>query len=191
MIGGAALPKALAKAGDDRGIDIFAGYGMSESCPILTLGQLRSTMLDRWTDAETQLAHQGRIAGPAGRPAHRGRRDERRPSATARTSGEIVVRAPWLTKGTSRIRRLRSSSGRGGYLHTGDIGTIDRRRHLQITDRLKDVIKTGGEWISSLELEDIMLQHAGLERGRGHRREGRQMGRAANRCDRPQDRSRR
>ena len=48
---------------------------------------------------------------------------------------------------------------RGGYLHTGDIGTIDQEGYLKITDRLKDVIKTGGEWISSLELEDLILKH--------------------------------
>ena len=50
----------------------------------------------------------------------------------------------------------------GGWLHTGDIGYIDEEGYLQITDRLKDVIKTGGEWISSLELEDIISQHPGV-----------------------------
>ena len=70
-----------------------------------------------------------------------------------------MVRAPWLTQGYLKSPEASAQLWAGGYLHTNDIGKIDTDGHLTITDRLKDVIKTGGEWISSLELEDIIAQH--------------------------------
>lgn len=76
-----------------------------------------------------------------------------------KSSGEIVVRAPWLTMGYLHNPSASDELWAGGYLHTGDIGTIDPAGCLQVTDRLKDVIKTGGEWVSSLELENIISQH--------------------------------
>ncbi|MEZ5579493.1 MAG: AMP-binding protein [Candidatus Competibacteraceae bacterium] len=79
------------------------------------------------------------------------------------TSGEVAVRSPWLTQGYLKDPQTSEQLWRGGYLHTGDIGTIDQEGYLKITDRLKDVIKTGGEWISSLELEDLILKHPAAE----------------------------
>jgi fatty-acyl-CoA synthase len=75
------------------------------------------------------------------------------------SQGEVVVRSPWLTQGYLQDPQNSEQLWRGGYLHTGDIGVIDAEGYLKITDRLKDVIKTGGEWISSLELEDLILKH--------------------------------
>ena len=71
--------------------------------------------------------------------------------------GEIVARAPWLTQGYLHDPANSEKLWDGGYLHTGDIGSIDADGYLQITDRLKDVIKSGGEWVSSIEIEDFML----------------------------------
>lgn len=79
-----------------------------------------------------------------------------------KTIGEVVVRAPWLTQGYLKNPEASEQLWRGGYLHTGDIGHIDAQGYLQITDRIKDVIKTGGEWISSLELEDIISRHVAV-----------------------------
>jgi fatty-acyl-CoA synthase len=157
IIGGAAMPHGLAQQALDLGIDVFAGYGMSETCPILTVAQLTREMLEG--DPEEQV----RIRCKTGRAAplvelrvvdesmidvaHDG-------SAT----GEIVVRAPWLTPGYLKETDRSEELWRGGYLHTGDIATIDADGYVQITDRLKDVIKSGGEWISSLELEGIISQ---------------------------------
>ena len=74
-------------------------------------------------------------------------------------TGEIVVRAPWLTQGYFKNPEASETLWAGGYLHTNDIGSIDVNGYVQVTDRLKDVIKTGGEWLSSLEIEDIISQH--------------------------------
>jgi fatty-acyl-CoA synthase len=78
------------------------------------------------------------------------------------SQGEVVARAPWLTQGYLKDPKNSEALWQGGYLHTGDIGTIDPEGYLKITDRIKDVIKTGGEWISSLDLEDLILTHPGV-----------------------------
>jgi fatty-acyl-CoA synthase len=78
------------------------------------------------------------------------------------TPGEIVARAPWLTQGYLRDPSNSEKLWLGGWLHTGDIGVIGPDGYLKITDRLKDVIKTGGEWVSSLDIEDLILKHPGV-----------------------------
>ena len=82
--------------------------------------------------------------------------------ADGKSAGEIVVRAPWLTQGYLHSADASEQLWAGGYLHTSDIGLINRRGYLQITDRLKDVIKTGGEWVSSLDVESVISQHAAV-----------------------------
>jgi fatty-acyl-CoA synthase len=74
-----------------------------------------------------------------------------------------VVRAPWLTQGYFDNAHASEELWQGGYLHTNDIANMTPHGYLQITDRIKDVIKTGGEWISSLELEDIITKAAGVK----------------------------
>ena len=78
------------------------------------------------------------------------------------STGEVVVRSPWATQGYSGNPQGSEALWEGGYLHTGDVGYIDKTGSLQITDRIKDVIKSGGEWISSLQLEDIASRCAGV-----------------------------
>jgi fatty-acyl-CoA synthase len=78
------------------------------------------------------------------------------------STGEVVVRAPWLTQGYLDDPKRSEELWQDGYLHTSDIGHVDQAGYLKITDRLKDVIKSGGEWISSLELEDIALTCEGV-----------------------------
>ncbi len=158
IIGGAALPQALAKQARDRGVDIFAAYGMSETCPILTFAQLKPHMLD-W-DEDRQLEIRCKTGLPVPMVELRVVDDAMNDLPhDGKTPGEVVVRAPWLTQGYLKDPRHSEALWRGGYLHTGDIGVIDAEGYLKITDRLKDVIKTGGEWISSLELEDLILKH--------------------------------
>ena len=158
VIGGAAYPRGLARKALQMGINTWAGYGMSETCPVLTTALLKPHMLD-W-DMERQLEFRIktgiplplvhlRIADESGNPLPR----------DGRSSGEIVVRAPWLTQGYLKDPQRSEELWRGGWLHTGDIAFQDEEGYVKITDRLKDVIKTGGEWISSLELESLISQH--------------------------------
>jgi len=161
VIGGSALPLPLARAAVERGVDVIAGYGMSETCPVLTLAHLRPHMLD-W-DVERKLP----ILCRAGRPI---------PFVQLRivdanlsdvphdgtSQGEVVVRSPWLTQGYLGEPQKSEDLWLGGWLHTGDVGVIDGEGYLKIVDRIKDVIKTGGEWVSSLDIEDLILRVPGV-----------------------------
>ncbi|MCJ8501628.1 fatty acid--CoA ligase [Desulfatitalea alkaliphila] len=158
VIGGSALPRGLCKAALDLKINVYTGYGMSETCPVLTLAMLKPEMLD-W-DAEEQI----KIRCRTGLPATNVLLEVRDANGKAlpndgKSTGEVVVRTPWLTQGYVKDPEKSEALWADGWLHTGDIGFIDELGYLQITDRLKDVIKTGGEWVSSLELEDIISRH--------------------------------
>ena len=161
VIGGSALPKGLAKLAMDRGIDIFGGYGMSETGPIMSLAQLKPDMTELGTDKE--IAYRTKAGIPIQLVDPRIVDDEMQDVPhDGKTSGEVVVRAPWLTQGYLYDPVNSENLWRGGYLHTNDIGTIDPEGYLLITDRIKDVVKSGGEWISSLVIEDIISQYPGV-----------------------------
>lgn len=162
IIGGSALPRALCLAALQRGIDIFTGYGMSETCPILTLAHLSPDMKD--FSREEQID----IRCKTGRPlplVDIQLVDEQMQQVPddGRSVGEIVVRAPWLTQSYLKDHKNSENLWRGGYLHTGDMASRDSRGYLKISDRTKDIIKVGGEWVSSLELEDVLCHHPDVQ----------------------------
>ncbi|HDS1037133.1 TPA: fatty acid--CoA ligase [Stenotrophomonas maltophilia] len=157
IIGGAALPKALAQRALALGVDIFGGYGMSETCPLLTLAQIDMAAV---ASAEEELSLRTKAGIPVPLVDLRIVDPDMRDVAhDGIATGEVVVRAPWLTQGYLHDPDASAALWAGGYLHTGDIGNIDTGGYLRVTDRIKDVIKTGGEWISSLALEDIIAMH--------------------------------
>ncbi len=161
VIGGSALPKGLAKMALDKGIDIFGGYGMSETCPILSLAQLKPSMTE--LDADTEIEYRVKAGLPSQLVDLR-IVDEQMHDVPhdGKATGEVVVRTPWLTQGYLNDPANSEDLWLGGYLHTRDIGTIDPEGYLLVTDRIKDVVKSGGEWISSLAIEDIISQHPGV-----------------------------
>jgi fatty-acyl-CoA synthase len=160
VIGGAALPQSMSKAALQKGIDIFTGYGMSETCPILTLAQLSPGMHTLPDDEQATLrAKTGLPMGLVDMKVV----DEAMNPMPNHVPGELVVRAPWLTEGYFKDIKNSDALWRGGYLHTGDVGYKDDAGFFKITDRSKDIIKIGGEWVSSLELEDIIAQHASVK----------------------------
>jgi acyl-CoA synthetase (AMP-forming)/AMP-acid ligase II len=158
IIGGSALSRGLCKTALDLGINVYTSYGMSETCPVLTTANLKPNMLEWGIDEQVGIRCRTglplpnvylKIIDSDGKPLpHDGK-----------STGEVVVRAPWLANGYLKDPEKSEDLWAGGWLHTGDIGFIDEYGYLQITDRLKDVIKTGGEWISSLALEDIISRH--------------------------------
>ena len=161
VIGGSALSKALALKALDRGIDIYAGYGMSETGPVLTVAHLKSQHLTGRRDEEVELRTRAGLAFPLV-DLRIVDPDMKEMARDGKATGEIVARAPWLTQGYFNNPEASEQLWAGGYLHTNDIGNIGPDGYVQITDRIKDVIKTGGEWVSSLELEDIISQHGGV-----------------------------
>jgi len=161
VIGGSALPQGLAQAALDRGIDVFVGYGMSETCPVLSLAQLPPGA--ETLDADEQLSLRCKTGRPVPLVDLRVVDDDMSDlDHDGKATGEIVVRAPWLTQGYLNNAEASQQLWAGGYLHTQDIASIDPTGNVHITDRLKDVIKSGGEWVSSLEIEDLISQYEGV-----------------------------
>ena len=149
VIGGSALPRGLAKAAMARGIDIYAGYGLSETCPVLSYAVLKP-------GEEDDVAARVKTGRPL--PLVDLRivdEDMQVQPHDGETTGEVVVRAPWLTAEYVKNPQATAALWRGGFMHTGDVGHIDEDGSLMITDRMKDVIKSGGEWVSSLALESL------------------------------------
>jgi fatty-acyl-CoA synthase len=161
LVGGAALPKPLARLAMDRGIDVVVGYGMSETAPVLTIAYLDPADLADGADAQAELRTRTGRALPLVdvRVVDEAMREVPR---DGKSTGEIVVRAPWLTQGYLKDHKATDALWRGGALHTGDVAWRDARGFVKITDRMKDVIKVGGEWVSSLELEDVLAAHPGV-----------------------------
>ena len=156
LIGGAALPKGLCRTALKQGIDIYSGYGMSETCPVLTVANV--------TEDDLSVEDELEIRCKTGRPmplVDLRIVDEEMEDvpANGESVGEIVVRSPWLTQGYLKDQRNSEVLWRGGWLHTGDVASKDKNNYVKITDRIKDVIKIGGEWISSLEVEDLLGHH--------------------------------
>ncbi len=156
VIGGSALPRGLAAAAMQRGIDIYAGYGLSETCPVLSFAALTP-------GEEEDVAARVRTGRPLPlvdlRIVDEEMAEQPRDGAS---TGEVVVRAPWLNAAYLKDEGASEALWRGGMMHTGDVGHIDAAGNLQITDRMKDVIKSGGEWVSSLALESIASGVSGV-----------------------------
>lgn len=158
VIGGSALTKQLCLAALNRGIDIYSGYGMSETCPVLTLAFL--TPKELTLPIEEQVALRCRTGSPIGMVALKLIDDQSNDiDSDDHSSGEIVVRSPWLTQGYLKDHVNSEKLWAGGWLHTNDVACRNAKGSLRITDRKKDLIKVGGEWLSSLEIEDIIAYH--------------------------------
>ena len=160
LVGGAALPKSLAALALRRGIDVVGGYGLSESCPVLSVSNLDATDLAAPAEAQLDLRiRTGRALPFVDLQIRNG--SEEVPS-DGQSQGEIVVRAPWLTAGYLKDQKGTDRLWSDGYLHTGDVAHRDARGFVKITDRMKDIVKIGGEWLSSLAIEDVFTAHPGI-----------------------------
>jgi fatty-acyl-CoA synthase len=161
IIGGAALSQSLCLEAMGRGIDLFTGYGMSETCPIVTVSHLTPEMLELSNEEQAVIrCKTGRTLPLVDLKIVDGNLVEQ--PRDGRSAGEIVVRTPWLTQGYLKDHKASERLWEGGYLHTGDVAVRDELGYVKITDRTKDVIKVAGEWVSSLELEDIIAHHPGV-----------------------------
>ena len=158
LLGGSALTHGLAAQATARGMRVHSGYGMSETCPLLCLTHLSEAELEQ--PAPDQVA--ARIKTGVAVPMVDLRIIDASGNEVVQDGealGEIVVRAPWLTQGYLNAPEQGAQLWENGWMHTGDIGSIDPMGVVEIKDRIKDVIKTGGEWISSLELESLISEH--------------------------------
>ena len=159
VIGGSALPKTLAKAAIQRGVDVITGYGMSETCPILS-----TVYVSPKDKLNPDINFQVEVRTRSGTPTifvDLRLIDDNGDTAPKdnQTLGEITARTPWLTQGYFNEPEKSEELWSDGWLHTGDVATMNSHNSLKITDRIKDVIKTGGEWVSSIDLENMIGQH--------------------------------
>jgi fatty-acyl-CoA synthase len=155
--GGSAVPESLLERFDRLGITVVQAWGMTETAPLATVSRPASRM-DGWSEAarRTLRAKQGRaIHGVELRVVDDAGRELR---WDGKSIGELQVRGPWITSGYYHDDR-NAEAFQDGWFRTGDVVTIDPDGFVQITDRAKDVIKSGGEWISSVELENLIMGH--------------------------------
>ena len=158
IIGGAALPRAMAIAALERGIDIYCGYGMSETCPVITVQHLSEEEHKLPPDQRAALlTRTGRPVGLVDLKLITQNNEDA--AMDDKSTGEVLVRAPWFTQGYLKDALNSEKLWEGGWLHTQDVAVMDATGSIRITDRTKDVIKVGGEWVSSLEIEDVLCLH--------------------------------
>jgi fatty-acyl-CoA synthase len=160
IIGGSALTPALYREARGKGMELVAGYGMSETAPTLSLARRRRGVASS-ADADAAALTMAGVPVPlvSARIVGEGMVD--RP-ADGEARGELVVRAPWLTQSYTGDAEASKALWHGGWIHTQDVATMDAQGYIQIRDRLKDVIKTGGEWICSLTIEELVADVEGV-----------------------------
>ncbi len=160
VCGGSSVPKALSEAYRERlGQPILHAWGMTETSPIGSVCRVKSTLQDRTEDELADLrATQGLIAPLVEcRIVEPGTGEELPWDGEAR--GELQVAGPWVAAGYYRDDRSEESFAEDGWLRTGDVATISPEGYIHLVDRTKDLVKSGGEWISSVELENEIMAH--------------------------------
>jgi acyl-CoA synthetase (AMP-forming)/AMP-acid ligase II len=157
LCGGAAVPPSLIEAFERRGIEMVQGWGMTEMSPLGSLAMPKGGRSDpaalraiRTKQGRPPFGVEMAIVDGAGR----------RLPHDGKAMGELVVRGPWIASGYYEDAEATAAAVEpDGWFHTGDVATIDPDGFMQITDRAKDVIKSGGEWISSIDLENAAMAH--------------------------------
>jgi len=158
VIGGAAPPRAMiSRLMFDLGVRVIQGWGMTEMSPLGTVTGLLLPQHQSLSDDEklTLSCKAGRVMyGVAMKVVDD---DGRELPRDGKSAGELLVAGPWITRGY--YKDSKANTERDGYFKTGDISTLDQDGYMSITDRSKDVIKSGGEWISSIDLENEAANH--------------------------------
>jgi fatty-acyl-CoA synthase len=161
VIGGSAAPRAMIEAFEETyGVEVFHAWGMTEMTPLGTLGSLSAgaIALDRAAQIDLKCKQGRAIFGVELRLVDDEGRELPR---DGEAFGRLMVRGPWIVEGYFRGDGGRILDGQG-WFDTGDVATIDPMGYMQIVDRSKDVIKSGGEWISSIELENVAVGCPGV-----------------------------
>ncbi|CAA9459607.1 MAG: Long-chain-fatty-acid--CoA ligase [uncultured Rubrobacteraceae bacterium] len=158
VIGGAAAPKGVIKAYKERhGIEVIHAWGMTEMDPIGSVAHVTPEI--KALPEEEQLEYKAKQGYPTPFVEVRARGDEGFVPWDGETMGELEVRGPSIIKSYFNTEEGDDKFSEGGWFRTGDIVTIDKYGFIKITDRDKDLVKSGGEWISSVELENALMAH--------------------------------
>jgi len=171
LVGGTAPPLRLMRALDKHNLHIMHLWGMTETTPLATLGRLKSHMRD-WSEEDRYevRSKQGwpgpfvelrvmRPGGPEGTPSH-GMVEAPR---DGQTPGELEVRGPWVAGNYYNAPDQSHRWTADGWFKTGDVATMDDEGYIKLVDRAKDLVKSGGEWISSVDLENTLMGHPAVK----------------------------
>ena len=158
--GGSAVPKALSEGfREATGLPILQAWGMTETSPLAAVCSIKSTLdhlsIDEKADLRTSI---GLISPGVDFRIADDETDEEQPW-DGKSRGELQVRGPWVAKEYYNDERANESFTDDGWLKTGDVATCDSEGYIRLVDRTKDLIKSGGEWISSVELENEIMSH--------------------------------
>ena len=158
LVGGAAVPESLIRAFDAHGIWLMQGWGMTETSPLATVSYPRAELKDAGDDERYRRAAMAGVMAPL--VQLRLKTDEGTLAPwDGQTMGEIQVRGPFITGSYHQLPVTDDKFTPDGWLRTGDVATLDELGFLRITDRTKDLIKSGGEWISSVDVENALMAH--------------------------------
>ena len=159
LCGGSAVPVSMQKAlGERHGIEILQAWGMTETSPVATAAGIPLGVEPDSDEAWRYRGGQGRFQ--IGVEARITAEDGSELPSDGKTVGEVEVRGPWVTAGYYNSDDPDvDAKFNDGWLRTGDVGFLDELGYVTLTDRAKDVIKSGGEWISSVDLENALMGH--------------------------------
>jgi len=161
LVGGAAVPEALIRAFDRQGIWILQGWGMTETSPVCTISYPRAELRDASADDRYRRAAMAGVPVPLVDLRVRGDSGEDQPW-DGKSVGEIQVRGPFITAKYHQVPLEAEKFTGDGWLRTGDVASVDPLGFVRITDRTKDLIKSGGEWISSVDLENAIMAYPAI-----------------------------
>jgi fatty-acyl-CoA synthase len=158
LVGGSAVPRAMIAGYESRhGLKIVQGWGMTETSPVASTAALPYDLAD--ADQETRWDYQAMAGMPLAFVEIRARVGDEEVPWDAESMGELEVRGPWVASSYYDTPEQADRWTDDGWFRTGDIVSIHPRGFIQIKDRSKDVIKSGGEWISSVDLENALMAH--------------------------------
>jgi fatty-acyl-CoA synthase len=160
VIGGSAVPESMVRRFAKLGIRVIHGYGMTESSPVVSLSIPKAAMRD-W-EPERLYALQARQGPPLPFVEVRLRTDGGDLPWDGKSVGELQLRGPWVARRYYEDPETRGKWTEDGWYRTGDVATIDAEGFIEVVDRLKDLVKSGGEWISSVALENTLVGHPGV-----------------------------
>ena len=160
-VGGSAVPEAMIRAYAKFGISVIQGWGMTETSPVATISKV--TALQQNLNEDERFAVMASQGYPLPLVDIRAVGDEGIADWDGKTVGEIQVHGPWITGSYHDLPASVDSFTADGWLRTGDVASIDPLGFVRITDRTKDLIKSGGEWISSVDLENAIMGHPAVQ----------------------------